>query len=125
MSDDISLKEERNKVLDIFAESLGKMLADDIIKYANDIFEVTLRATDGVKIQIYPRDHNPPHFHVKAGKKSASFDIQTGELMRGSLGHSADKIVHQFHQDHQQMLLKMWNETRPGIISEGISYMFN
>jgi len=84
-----------------------------------------LRVGNGVKIQIYPRDHNPPHFHVEAGDKNASYNIHTGELVRGSLGHVANRIIQQYYKQNQSRLMDIWKNTRPGIISEGTSYIFN
>jgi len=117
-----------NVTLNELAAELKDMLINEKAE-SDDIFhalrEKLLRVGSGVKIQIYPRDHNPPHFHVETGNKSASFDIQTGQLMQGNLGHTANKVVQQFYKDNQQMLMNIWNNTRQGIISEGACYMFN
>jgi hypothetical protein len=37
-----------------------------------------------LKIEIFPNDHNPPHFHVKTERYNAKFDIETCELLGGT-----------------------------------------
>lgn len=122
------MESEPNDALNQLATNLRQMLLNEKAE-SDDLFqallEKMLRVGNGVKIQIYPRDHNPPHFHVEAADKNASFDIRTGELMQGGLGHTANRIVRQYYQQNQSMLLNIWQDTRPGIISEGASYMFN
>lgn len=117
-----------NDTLNRLADELRRILLSEKSRNQDDfqaLLEKILRVGDGVKIQIYPRDHNPPHFHVEAGGKSASYDIQSGKLLQGSLGHVANNIVQQFYCQNQTELMNIWNNTRPGIISEGISYMLN
>lgn len=122
------MESESNETLNQLAHELQEMLLKEKSQ-SDDAFqallEKMLRVGNGVKIQIRPRDHNPPHFHVEAGSKSASFDIQSGKLKQGSLGHAANRIVQQYYQQNQSKLMNIWNNTRPGIISEGVSYMFN
>ena len=68
---------------------------------------------DGVKIEIYANEHPPPHFHVIAGDKRASFSIETGELLEGSLDKRGNKIVEYYHTIRKQNLIDIWNKTRP------------
>lgn len=37
----------------------------------------------GILIKMFPREHNPPHFHAFQGKHEATFNIETGELIEG------------------------------------------
>ena len=39
----------------------------------------------GISIYMYPRDHNPPHFHANYGEFSALFLVATGETISGGL----------------------------------------
>jgi hypothetical protein len=45
----------------------------------------TVAIVDGVKIQFYPNDHAPPHFHVVFAEYRAVIDIQSCSLTRGTL----------------------------------------
>ncbi|ADB37143.1 DUF4160 domain-containing protein [Spirosoma linguale] len=48
---------------------------------------------DGIRIYIYPRDHNPPHFHVYYAEYEALIDIRTLEIIAGNLpGKQAKRV---------------------------------
>ena len=34
----------------------------------------------GIRIYLPPKDHNPPHFHVKYAEYNAQVEIKTGNL---------------------------------------------
>lgn len=118
------MRSESNDALNQVANDLQKMLLNEKSQ-SDDLFQALLEkllsVRNGVIIRMYPRDHNPPHFHVEAGGKNASFDIQTGELIHGSLEHTANRIVQQYYQNNRSMLLDIWQSTRPGVISIGES----
>ena len=42
-----------------------------------------LEDKDGVRINIYSREHLPPHIHVSAGDDEALVNIRTGEIFEG------------------------------------------
>ncbi len=39
----------------------------------------------GVKINVYPNDHVPPHIHAIYGEHEALIEIRTGEIIAGFL----------------------------------------
>lgn len=39
----------------------------------------------GIVIQIFFRDHEPPHFHARCGSHDAVIDIEDGAFNRGDL----------------------------------------
>lgn len=43
---------------------------------------------DGLRIQIHPREHAPPHFHVVADGINARFAIETGKYLGLARRHS-------------------------------------
>jgi hypothetical protein len=45
----------------------------------------TVAIVDGVRIQFYPRDHPPPHFHAEFAEYRATIDIRSLRVVRGSL----------------------------------------
>ncbi len=48
---------------------------------------------DGIRIYLYPRDHNPPHFHVYYAEYEALINIRTLEIMVGDLPNKQLKRV--------------------------------
>jgi hypothetical protein len=39
----------------------------------------------GIVIQMFGNDHNPPHFHVIYNEYRAIIEIESGEIMQGSI----------------------------------------
>lgn len=39
----------------------------------------------GIIIQMYGNDHNPPHFHVIYNEYRAIIEIESGEILQGSI----------------------------------------
>lgn len=48
---------------------------------------------DRLKIEIYPNEHPPPHFHVLSKDFNVSIDILTGEIIRGKLNGDDRKRI--------------------------------
>lgn len=38
---------------------------------------------NGVKGQIFPQDHNPPHIHLTYQNEQIVIDLRTGEVLKG------------------------------------------
>lgn len=68
----------------------------------------TLSIFYGVVIQMYWSDHNPPHFHALYAEHEALIDIETLEVLRGSLPKRALAMVREWTQEHQTELLAAW-----------------
>jgi Domain of unknown function (DUF4160) len=64
----------------------------------------------GILIQMYPEDHNPPHFHALYSGHKAVIDIRTRELMAGSLPGNQLKRVIAWAELNEAMLLARWDE---------------
>ena len=60
---------------------------------------------DGVRIYIYPRDHNPPHFHAYYAEYEALINIRTLEVMAGDLPGKQLKRVRKWAKLVQNELL--------------------
>lgn len=67
----------------------------------------------GLKIEIYHKEHSPPHFHVKSSKGDASFTIEDASLLHGSIRDEDHRKIRYWHQSAKPMLITKWNETRP------------
>ena len=49
----------------------------------------------GIVVRIYfaPKEHNPPHVHVYYQDDTASFSIETGELLNGNFPTKQTRMV--------------------------------
>ncbi|BCA56440.1 hypothetical protein W02_35800 [Nitrospira sp. KM1] len=45
----------------------------------------TISVFYGIVIQMFWRDHNPPHFHALYGEHEAVFDVRDLRILRGTL----------------------------------------
>lgn len=62
----------------------------------------------GIVVQMYWRDHNPPHFHALYQGFEALFDITTGEVIAGRLPTGARRVVSAWADRHRDALLENW-----------------
>jgi len=67
----------------------------------------------GIKIEIFPLEHTPPHFHVKSAKIDASFRIVDCTRLNGSISHKDELVIRYWWQYAKPYLIGIWNETRP------------
>jgi hypothetical protein len=68
----------------------------------------TISAFCGLLIQMFYRDHLPPHFHIKYAGSQATFDIQKLVLMNGNLPVKELRLVSEWAKLHQDELLDNW-----------------
>lgn len=45
----------------------------------------TLHLFEGIKVEVYSRDHLPPHIHLRYGGDEALLEIQSGAILAGHL----------------------------------------
>ncbi len=69
----------------------------------------TISVFYGLVIQMYFREHAPPHFHVKYGEYKAVVDIQRLEVTEGKLPRRAVNLVLDWAELHQAELMKDWD----------------
>ncbi len=60
----------------------------------------------GIVIQMYGNDHPPPHLHAIYNEFRAVIEIQTGEILQGSLPGKQLKFVQVWTEIHKEDLLK-------------------
>jgi hypothetical protein len=74
-----------------------------------------LVSKEGVKIEIYSRDHLPVHIHAKYGEFEALINIRTDEVLRGSLPPKKLRVVIDWlnEGDRREKLEKMFYELNP------------
>ncbi|MCZ7648178.1 MAG: DUF4160 domain-containing protein [Planctomycetota bacterium] len=58
----------------------------------------------GIVIQLYYRDHPPPHFHALYAGQKAAIDIETLAFIGGSLPARAKGLVIEWATLHQEEL---------------------
>ena len=63
----------------------------------------------GIVIQIYYGDHPPPHFHALYAGQVAKIEIETLQVIDGSIPKRALALVLDWTSIHQQELLEAFN----------------
>jgi hypothetical protein len=66
----------------------------------------------GIVVQMYWRDHPPPHFHAYYQGFEGLFAIETGELIAGQMSPGPKRIVKAWTLRHQQELLENWERCK-------------
>lgn len=69
----------------------------------------TISVFYGLVIQMYFREHAPPHFHVKYGEYKAVVDIQRLAVTEGKLPRRATNLVLDWAELHRAELMKNWD----------------
>ncbi len=72
-----------------------------------------IKKLNGLKIEIHPNEHPPPHFHVTSPNIDASFTIQDCELLNGSLSNKEFDKIRYWHKAAKGLLIEVWDSTRP------------
>jgi hypothetical protein len=73
----------------------------------------TIETIDNIKIDIYSRDHPPPHFHVKYAEFEELIIIATLETYAGKMPKVQRKKVIDWALDNKQFLLDIFNKLNP------------
>ncbi|MFZ4068643.1 MAG: DUF4160 domain-containing protein [Caulobacterales bacterium] len=66
----------------------------------------------GITVQMYWRDHPPPHVHVFYGGAEALIAIESGDVLGGRLPPGALRLVRGWIADQRQALLSNWDRAR-------------
>jgi hypothetical protein len=80
----------------------------------------TISTFYGILIQMFWRDHAPPHFHALYAEYEVLIDIHTLEIMEGGMPRRALALVLEWAQEHRPELMENWqlcerNQTPNGI----------
>ncbi len=62
----------------------------------------------GIVINLYWRDHNPPHFHAEYGEHEALMLITSGAVLAGSLPPRALRLVRTWLGYHHGEIQRAW-----------------
>jgi hypothetical protein len=63
----------------------------------------------GIVIQMFWREHAPPHFHAMYAEHEALIDIRTLEVIGGSLPRRALALTIEWAIEHRKELMEDWN----------------
>ena len=72
----------------------------------------TIHRINSIKIDVYSRDHLPPHFHAIYGGDEAEIDIRTGAIINGELPRTAQNLVKRWAELHRDELMANWEAAR-------------
>ncbi len=73
----------------------------------------TLKTIDKIKIDIYSREHPPPHFHAKFAEFEELIEIETLETYAGKLPRVQRKRVTDWAVNNKQFLLDTFKQLNP------------
>jgi len=62
----------------------------------------------GIRITMYYRDHQPPHFHAEYGDDEELIIISSLAVYAGSLPRTAHRLVIAWATLHQEELAALW-----------------
>ncbi len=68
----------------------------------------TISVFYGIIIQMFRTDHMPPHFHALYAEYEARINIQTLEILNGSLPKRALALVLEWANEHRTELMEDW-----------------
>ena len=63
----------------------------------------------GIVIEMFWREHGPPHFHATYGEYEAVIAIDTLDILRGELPRRAKGLVMEWANDHRDALQENWD----------------
>lgn len=72
----------------------------------------TISVFFGIVIQMFWREHGPPHFHAIYGEFEAIIDIRELRVTRGSLPRRALALVLEWAATNREALLEDWELCR-------------
>lgn len=103
-----------------WAEYLNAILHEPCTIWEEDDGELVLLdikarvdSVNGLKLEIYPNEHPPPHFHVRSATVNASFRIDNGKLLNGKVSKGDYKKIQFWYQHSKALLIEVWDDTRP------------
>lgn len=117
LEESIAVAIGRATTLDELALTLERLIAGGFSVWSDGSLIETRQLVAwarGLRIEIRPREHAPPHFHVCAAELDASFAIEDGRLLKGSISARHRAVVTWWYgHNGRSRLVAIWNTTRP------------
>lgn len=66
----------------------------------------------GLKVEVFAREHPPPHFRITCGRESANYRISDCTQLNGGLRREY-RVVREWHAENKGKLVDAWNQRRP------------
>lgn len=67
----------------------------------------------GILFYVYADDHNPPHVHAKYGEKEMLVEIETGDVLAGSLPGSKQREALAWVESNRALVSQAWDRLNP------------
>ena len=86
-----------------------------------DVIEYLVPQVREAKLEIFSKEHPPPHFRVSYGGESANYNLYTGERLPGNrpIGIK-DRKVKAWWKKHRVAMAELWNKVRPSDCAVGV-----
>jgi hypothetical protein len=68
----------------------------------------TISVFYGILIQMFWNDHAPPHFHALYGEHEIIININTLEIIKGSMPRRARLLILEWALEHRDELMEDW-----------------
>jgi len=69
----------------------------------------TISTFYGILIQMFWRDHAPPHFHALYAEYEVLIDIRTFDILEGTMPRRALALILEWAQEHRAELMEDWD----------------
>jgi Domain of unknown function (DUF4160) len=69
----------------------------------------TLSVFYGIVIQMFWREHPPPHFHALYGEYEVQIDLRDLSVLLGTLPRRAMALVLEWAAEHREELMEDWH----------------
>ena len=69
-----------------------------------------IKIIDSIKLYIYSRDHNPPHFHAIYGEHEELIEINSLNTYAGSIPKAQRKKIIRWVNENKEYLMDKWKE---------------
>lgn len=111
----MNLEEEFDDLQRLFAQK--DLLTEPRRSSGNGFIEVVLVKRENMKLKIYEEQgHRLPHIHIDYGKQHhvATYAIETGERIEGSLSKKYDSDVSDWLERNRSKVLEIWRALQAG-----------
>ena len=88
--------------LEDIATLLGRLISSDLSVWRDGKLSHTRARVgniSGLKIEVFPNDHDPPHFHVWGPGIDAKFSLNDCALLAGRIGRREEDLVRWFFEN--------------------------
>lgn len=69
----------------------------------------TVTLFDGIKLEMFANDHNPPHVHIKYAEYKCLLTIQSGTVYAGSMPVKQLRKASIYVENNRERLMDLWH----------------